>query len=287
MGGGVFWGGLSSLGFGTADFVARFTSRGVGEARALLGMLVVGTVVLSVYLWVSGAAISIDAATAGFLVVGGIANMFGLFYLYRGLALGPVSVAAPVVSAHPALVIIVLALIGIMPSFGQWVGIALTIGGVVALSRVTGADNDSHGLSATHIRRTIRISLASAVALAATLLAAQEATAVAGALVTTWGLRVTALAALLTGLVVRRRRMGIPIKWWPAITLQGLLDTGGVVALMAGSVGTDRAIVAAVSGTFAAVTVILAWLFLGERIGWRQWSSIGAIVAGVAMLAIH
>ena len=47
----VLWGTLTALGWGSTDFAARFSSRALGHANSLLGMLLVGSVVLT--LWVA------------------------------------------------------------------------------------------------------------------------------------------------------------------------------------------------------------------------------------------
>lgn len=43
----ALWGGLRALSLGTADVAARFSSRALGHASALFGMLAVGAVVLT------------------------------------------------------------------------------------------------------------------------------------------------------------------------------------------------------------------------------------------------
>ena len=47
-------GGLSALLLGSADFAGRFTSRAMGAPNALFGVLVVGCVLLSGWVWLAG-----------------------------------------------------------------------------------------------------------------------------------------------------------------------------------------------------------------------------------------
>jgi hypothetical protein len=44
----ALWGVLSALGWGSADFIARFTGRKLGITVALFGMIAVGAVALTV-----------------------------------------------------------------------------------------------------------------------------------------------------------------------------------------------------------------------------------------------
>ena len=50
----ALWGLLSALSFGCADFIARFTSRGLGPGRSLFGILIVSGVILTAYVVAQG-----------------------------------------------------------------------------------------------------------------------------------------------------------------------------------------------------------------------------------------
>ena len=51
-----FWGSLSAVSWGTADFLARFTGRAAGYVNALLAVLLISLVFLGLWAAVSGAA---------------------------------------------------------------------------------------------------------------------------------------------------------------------------------------------------------------------------------------
>ncbi len=77
----------------------------------------------------------------------------------------------------------------------------------------------------------------------------------------------------------------VPLRWWPLLGLQGLLDGSGYLALLAGSEGPGSAIVVVVASGFSAVTVLLARVFLREPMTWGQWAGIVLVVGGVAVLS--
>jgi drug/metabolite transporter (DMT)-like permease len=79
----------------------------------------------------------------------------------------------------------------------------------------------------------------------------------------------------------------LPMRWWPLLILQGLLDAGAYLALLAGSHGENNEITAVIASAFSAVTVLLAWLILREAMTWRRWSGVALIICGVAVLSIH
>ena len=50
----AIWGLMTALGWGGADFIARFVGRALGHQVALFGMLTVGSVLLPLVVWQAG-----------------------------------------------------------------------------------------------------------------------------------------------------------------------------------------------------------------------------------------
>jgi len=86
-------------------------------------------------------------------------------------------------------------------------------------------------------------------------------------------------------LLVKREAPRLPVALWPLILAQGILDSGAYLALLAGSHGEGKAIAVVVASTFSAITVLLAWAFLRERMKPPQWLGAGMVVLGVAALS--
>lgn len=282
---GVLWGLGSAGAYGTSDFIARLTSRSIGVRRSLLAMLLTGTVALTVYLWATGFEWSVRGPGVPIVIVAGVLNMIGLLLLYAALTRGPIAVASPIVAAHPALVLILLVPLGIVPNLLQCSAMAVILGAVAFLSRQTGQYENHHEFDRAHIRRTAAIAAAAALFFAVQIVLAQEAAARLGTLQMAWLLRVVALGSLVILMGARREPFAAPVRLVPALVVQGLLDVGGMIFFFTGGVGTDRAVVAVVASTFTAVTVLLARFVLREQVSMRQWGAIAAVMAGVALLA--
>ncbi|HEU5439664.1 MAG TPA: EamA family transporter [Ktedonobacterales bacterium] len=66
----------------------------------------------------------------------------------------------------------------------------------------------------------------------------------------------------------------------------GLLDTAANTFYNVGVTQALTSIVAILSSLFSAVTVLLAWIFLHERLARWQWAGVAAILAGVALVSV-
>lgn len=66
----------------------------------------------------------------------------------------------------------------------------------------------------------------------------------------------------------------------------GLLDTSAYVANTIGFTTREVAVVSVLASLFSTVTVMLAWIFLRERLHWSQWLGIGVIFIGIALVSI-
>lgn len=284
----VLFGGISALGLGTADFMGRFSSRAIDHHNALLGMLLAGFVPLSIWVLLAFGLPTLNASSLGWVILNGAATTVMTLLLYWGLARGPISVVAPIVAAHPVLVILYYVVgHGLQPVAMQWIALTGIIFGIVLVARASSRNmSRSPTIGAENaILPTILIALGSCFAYAILVVAGQAAAQIHGEYHTLWLGRIVSIVFLLFLFAFRRRRPAIPRRWWPFLCAQGLLDAGGYIALFAGSMGEGKAIVAVVAATFGAVTVILARVILKEAIGVVQWLGILLVFIGVMVLS--
>ena len=295
---GALWGLGAAFGFGTGDFIARFTSRRMGAEASLLATLLLGFLGLSVWLFWPGAGLLEAHDFRGWLtgpgllwsLASGAANVFGLLCLYKALARGPVSLAAPVVAAYPAVVLVCLVFLGFVPKPVHLGGIVATLGGVILLSRLAEADAPQ-SLSLQGETRsptaTIRLSVLSMCGVALGVLFSQEASELHGPLLGTWGMRGFGTLLLLAWFAVFvRRRAVFPRGIRMALVAQAFLEAAGSLCLLLSSMGEGRPLAAVFASTFAVVVALLGWLVLRERITLAQWLCMAVILAGVAILSL-
>lgn len=283
---GLLLGLATALAYGTADFLARFSTRRVGVSGSLVGALLAGSSALTIWLLLNGRTWAALMAAWPWLLASGVLTYAMLGLLYAALQRGPISIASPVVALHPALVVLLLFALGARPSSREWLGlIATTLGGLLLVSQIDPV-GVAQGLPRGYARATAALAAACAVALSLQILCVQHSAALVGPVAAAWASRTFALPlALLSLLVVRDVRLGSPGAW--GITAaQGLLDVSAVLALAAGSQGTARTIVPVIGSTFSAVTVLLARFIVNETMTRRQWGAIAVVLFGVVLLGL-
>lgn len=276
---------LTALSFGTADFLARSSTRAFSAVVSLGAVMAVGSIALTVWIWLGGQPLVWSVPGILFAVLHGVATCAMCLLLYAGLARGPVSVVAPIVAAHPALVLLAAVVLGSRPSPVQWAAMAMILTGGVAIARLAGANADHSAVGREALRRTLGIALGACLAYALLILFGQAAARHVGELQTTWIGRLTGLAIIVVLLLARGERPRVGLAWMPILVAQGMLDTTGLLALSAGGNSDAPEVTPVVGSTFSVVTVLLSAIILREAVGARQWVAILMIVAGTAALA--
>lgn len=299
---------LTAFGWGTADFIARFTGRDLGPRMALFGMLLTSGAVLTGVVLLSGApsipgaegraaagdpdgglgGVLAGAGAAGWATVAamGLGITVGTLLLYWALARGPVTVVAPIVASYPAFNLLIAVATGTRPPAGQWAAMAAVMAGVVIVATLAAPDESGAGPHPrAHVQASAGIAISASLVFALTLEASQAALLSFGEIHTVWLSRLVGVAVMAAVLLTRRERTGVPLRAWPLLAAQGVLDGGAYLALLAGSRGPGADITIVVGSTFAAVTVGLARVVLKEPMTRAQWVGIALVIGGVAALS--
>ena len=281
----VLWGLSGAVAFGTSDFVARLSGRAIGATSTLFGMFVVGAIALSLWIWIGQAPLVWVGDGVVWLIASSIGLTVGMLFLYAAFARGPVSVVAPLISSIPVFIILGSVILGIIPVWAQWIAMITTMIGVGIVARTGRAAAAEEPTGAGGLPLTIALTLASAVILAAALLAAREAAVTYGELQTLWINRLFGVVALALYIPVTRTELRLPVRWWPALLAMGILDTAAFLFLLIGSAGEGAPLAAIAVSPATIITILLAWVVLREPIPLRQWSGIIMVVGSVAILS--
>jgi drug/metabolite transporter (DMT)-like permease len=263
---------LASLLWGTADFLAGRASRTYQAVLVAFVGQATGLVALGVVLLFTG----FDSGAIPGGALAGVCGIFGVLAFYRALALGTMSIVAPVVATCAIVPVAAGVLLdGERPGSLQWIGVIAALVGVALASIEPGG-------AAAHARRALQLALVAAVAIGLSLVALDHA-AEDDALTGVFMARAVSSPAL--ALLVLRARAQAPLRKLPQLGAIGLLDTGANTAFAIATTGGLLSLVAVLGGLFPIVTVALAYFLLHERLQPMQRVGVVLALAGIPLIS--
>jgi drug/metabolite transporter (DMT)-like permease len=280
--------------WGIADFAARFASRRVGAYRTLFFMQFFGFVVLSVYLRFAGGFSHVAAGWQpwAFAVAAGLLNVTASLSLYHSFEIGVMSIVGPVSSSYPALTVALSLASGERIHALRGIGIAVTLAGVIlaAISFAPKAhDPSASGASSgSHLSRGVGWAILAALGFGVMFwFLGFHVIPLVGDAVSVWVMRLTALVSLAVFALPARQSIRFPRGgiWWMLAGV-GVMDTAAYVANNAGLHIGPVSVVSVLASLYGAVTVLLSWIFLRERLERSQWLGIVLIFVGIVCVSI-
>ena len=294
---GILLGLMAALCWGSADFLARYATRLVGFYRTLIFMQIVGFVGLSLYLLLSGELDSLLSHAGwqpwAWAVLAALLNIASSLALYRAFEIGVLTIVSPIAASYAALTALLALLSGEVISQQRVVGIVIVLLGVVlAAAALTPPAKVQAGEPQAkrqpRLARGVGLALLSAIGYGVMFwIFGFRVIPSLGGIAPVWLVRLMTPCVLLALAVPTRQNIRMPRGWafW-LICAVGLLDTTAYVANTIGFTTRDVAVVSVLASLFSTVTVLLAWIFLRERLHWSQWMGIGVIFIGITLISL-
>jgi drug/metabolite transporter (DMT)-like permease len=213
-------------------------------------------------------------------LLAGLVGFVGGAAFYRALAVGTMSVVAPIGATGAVIPVIVGAVGGERPAIVQWVGMVVALAGCVLASR----EGAGAPTVAARWRLSIGLAVLSAIAIGAQLVLLGRASTHDAA----WAVllaRIVSIGCFGAVALVMRPRLAIAAV--PPLLVIGLLDTGANVAFAAATTAGLLAVVSVIGSTFPVITVALAHRRLGERLGGPQRVGVLLALVGVVAISAH
>jgi uncharacterized membrane protein len=309
----------ASLCWGSGDFLGGLTTR-----RATLWAVVVGSQAIGL----AGAVLVVLLTGRPWIgmsglwpvLLGGIGGSVAIMAFYKALAIGTMSVVAPI-SATSALIPFLWGLgSGERPGELQLAGVALAVAGVLLVTMERprrgkrigvgvvpgepaieppdpgspGSEGGSPGSTAGGTpggvpdravqRRAVLLALVAAVGIGVMLLGYDE-TAKHDALWALLGGRISSACFFTVFLLALRPRIGMQRSALPGIVAVGILDTSANGLFALATTQGFLSLVAVLGSLYPVVTVVLAYLVLRERLARHQMIGVIGALAGVALIA--
>jgi drug/metabolite transporter (DMT)-like permease len=288
---GVVFGLIAALGWGIGDFYSRFISRQLGAFRAVFYSSLVAFLGTGAYVQLSGdlAQHLAGASPKSWLwallssALGTVASLA----LFRAFEHGVLALVSPIVASYSAVTVLLAVWGGERLGGGQWAGILVLLVAVALASlepRPRGPLRLGSGLP-PGVGWALLASLSYGVSF--WLLGSFVVDELGSVVPRTLGLLVT-LLLLWAAHRPLNEGLGLPPKntWGLILSVTLMTNVAAICANLGLEVG-PVGLVTVISSLFSAVTVLLAWLLLRERLAPHQWAGVVLALVGIVLVNLE
>lgn len=273
---------IAALCWGFHDICVRFLSQKTPISACIFTVLLTGLVFHTGLTLTTGSLQPVPASAIWLSCGAGLFFVIATYGLYYAFQRGPVRLVAPFIAGYPILSVSWAAFNGTPISLFQWGAIAAIVTGVAivaALSDTSTDENPPKGL-------TILFAVIAAIGFAGTFTLGQQAAQMGHEMP---GILISRLIAL--GLVVLIL-LAFKQPFWPGkpalpwLITMGIADGIALLCVLSAGRLPNPKYADVSSSLFGLLTILLAWVFLKEKMTAPQWA--GCIIAfgGIGYLAL-
>ena len=278
----IIFGLLSALTWGAGDFTGGLATRKVGAVRAVFYASVIGLIAVLVCAYLFGEPFP-AISTLLIAAFAGVFGCLGLLLLYAAMANGTMSIAAPVSALLAAALPVLVGMVTEgLPELLTLLGFLFALLAVWMVSQGEGGIRNI----LSHLA-DLKLPLLAGLGFGLYFVFMHNATDTGAILWPMVASRTASVVLLLGYMLITRTSFRITdMSSLPVITLNGVLDlTGNGFFILAAQAG--RLDVASVlSSLYPGSTVLLAWIFLRERLTRSQWVGIAAALTAIVLMTI-
>jgi drug/metabolite transporter (DMT)-like permease len=281
---GIFYGLGAALCWGLGDFAITTLARYVGSARSLLYIQMFSLASWFVLIPLFPHEVDTGLSVWWIAALAGIFHVVGLATTYRAFEIGTLSFVSPIASSFAIVTALMFVVTNNSPETLSLAGIVLLVCGIIVVTRSTGS-----GGQAT--LKGVPEAIASAVSFGVMFWIMDVY--VSGPLGDVAPLILLKLmASTFAAAYVAKSKYEPAQVMPPKGTLIGialvaaLLDTMAWVSYLIGYRFDHGAVVTALASLFSVVTIVLAGVFLKERLSRNQWAGVGVVLLGILLVSL-
>mgnify|MGYP003948835781 FL=1 len=273
---------LAAMCWGFHDVCVRFISQKTPISACILTVLIVG-LIFHIGLMIPTKEITVISKSAFVLAtIAGVSFVIASFCLYYAFKRGPVKLVAPLIASYPILSISWAIWIETPVSKFQILAVLAIIFGVSIVAVLSDISEEK----IPPIGKTITLSLIASIAFACTFATGQAAAELSPHMSVTLITRIISILLCiiiiyLTGLTFWPETSAIP--WLIAM---GCADGFALWCVFSAGELNNPQYASVTSSIFGLITILLAWIFLKERMSILQWTGCIITFLGVGYLAI-
>jgi drug/metabolite transporter (DMT)-like permease len=268
----------AAVAWGAADFLGGLKSRVAATLVVVAVGQFAGLVLVAAVVIARGEGPP-EARYLGYGVLAGFAGALGIAALYRALAVGSMSIVAPITATGVVIPVVAGVGTGERPTVVQGLGLAFAFGGVVLAARQKVDDR-----AGRRVATGVGVALLAALGIGSFLLAIDAASE--GGV--PWALlvqRSVCVAIVLAVAAFVRPQFRVGWRNGAPMIVIGVLDMAANALFALASTRGLVSVVSVLASLYPVTTVLLARLLLGERIARTQQLGVAAALFGVVLIS--
>ena len=267
----------AAVAWGAADYLGGLKSRAVAALVVVAVGQATGLALIAAFVVARGEGAP-EARFFAYAALAGVAGAIGIGALYRGLAVGAMSIVAPITATGAVIPVVVGVATGERPTALQAAGLAFALGGVALAARQPSSEEVRARIAAG-----VWLAVVAAVGIGSFFVALDAASEGGVA----WALLVQ--RSVCVGLVLAAVAAVRPPFSFARVDLVpmaaiGALDMAANAFFALASTRGLVSVVSVVASLYPVTTVVLARLLLGERIARAQQLGVATALAGVVLI---
>lgn len=273
---------IAAVCWGIHDVTVRRISQTTPLMATLLFVLIVGATFQGAVVTITGGFEPISQRALFYCAAAAVAFLVASIGLYVAFQRGPVRIVAPVIGSFPIYSVALASFQGAQISIWQWGAVMLVVCGIVIVSVFSDSDDED----TPDLRLTIGIAALSAFGFFATFALGQEASRLSDDLLANLITRIICIALMLPIFALFSLPMWPGRAAIPTIIIMGLLDGVALICMFAAGAYPSAQYAAVAASVFGLITILLAWMFLGEKMRAAQWFGCLVAFGGIGYLAL-
>ncbi|CAN5146007.1 hypothetical protein BH09PAT2_BH09PAT2_02980 [soil metagenome] len=285
---GILAGLIAMLGWGGGDFLAALSSRKIGTLKTVFWMQLISLFLASLFFLANLGSFKFDHITTYIIVLGiaGLLQVIAYIAFYSGMAKGMVSIVSPIGSTF-ALVTVVLSILFYNEHiiFRQVIAIVLTFAGIFLVSTDIRA---LFNIKKVSLLKGVKEAIIAMFAWGISLFLIAPASKELGWFLPVFILKSFVLFFVTILLIAKRESIQIKsdAKTYGLLLAIGVLDIAAFLGYSLGVSSESASVVAPISGAFSMIAVLLARIYIKEKLVTNQIYGILLIVIGLIVLNI-
>lgn len=287
----ILLGMTAAFGWGAASVFQRQTTRVLGAVTALLLSQAMSFVVITGYVLLSGELVTRISGSQwqwwAWSILAATIHVFSLLMLYRSFEVGVLSVVAPIAGSYSAVTVVLSILSGETLSVLAVLGILIAIAGIVVVSVRPQPKQGAPRQWINGIGWAIGAAIGMGVG---HWIVGFQVTPHLGGITHVFVVRTSSLVLLPLFVLGTSRSAFFHVR--PDWRILALLLAGSLcanAAYVANNIGYtfgNVSIVSVIASMNSAATILLAWVFLKERLLRYQWLGVALVLTGIVLIGL-